>query len=97
MLRGQKLTLLKAHPHPWHVFITVLGEEETVEESTQMDSRIDGGGQARLLGQFEHRPDYQNLDELVRASQKESPPRNRLAEVLKLDGRAGTRQSSDPL
>jgi hypothetical protein len=78
VLRGEKLSLLKAHPHPWHVFLTVLGEEETVEESTQMDARIDGGGQARLLGQFEARPGYRQLDELVRASQKESPPLNSL-------------------
>lgn len=76
VLRGEKLTLLKAHPHPWHVFLTVLGEEPTVEESTRMDARIDGGGQARLLGAFDKRPAYTHLDELVRVSQKKAPPLN---------------------
>jgi len=70
VLRGEKLSMLKAHPHPWHVFLTVLGEEATVEESTRMDARIDGGGQARLLGTFEARPEYRQLDELVRISQR---------------------------
>ena len=74
VLRGEKLSLLKAHPHPWHVFLTVLGEEATVEESTRMDARMDGGGQARLLGTFDERPEYKQLDELVRARQKEAPP-----------------------
>ena len=78
VVRGEKLSLLKAHPHPWHVFLTVLGEEATVEESTRMDARIDGGGQARLLGVFAARPDYRQLDELVRISQKDSPPLNGL-------------------
>ena len=70
VLRGEKLSLLKAHPHPWHVFLTVLGEEATVEESTRMDARMDGGGQARLLGTFDERPKYKQLDELVRICQK---------------------------
>lgn len=76
VLRGEKLSLLKVWPHPWHVFITVLGEEETVEESTRMDARMDGGGQARLLGVFDSRPEYKRLDELVRQSQREARERN---------------------
>ena len=70
VVRGEKLSLLRAWPHPWHVFVTVLGEEATVEESTRMDARMDGGGQARLLATFAERPEYKQLDELVRASQK---------------------------
>ena len=77
VVRGEKLQLLKAYPHPWHVFLTVLGEEETVEESTRMDARIDGGGQARLLGTFDARPEYKQLDELVRDRQKKEPPLRR--------------------
>ena len=34
--------------------------------------RMDGGGHARLLGTFEKRPGYKQLDELVRASQMEA-------------------------
>ena len=49
-------------------------DEATVEESTRMDARMDGGGQARLLGTFDERPEYKQLDELVRARQKEAPP-----------------------
>lgn len=37
-----------------------------------MDARVDGGGQARLLGVFETRPEYKELDELVRRIQKEA-------------------------
>ena len=73
VIRGEKLTILKAYGHPWHVFLTVLGEEElTLEESTRLDARIDGGGQARLLGTFEQRPDYRALDEMVRDAQEEA-------------------------
>jgi len=71
VLRGEKLSLLRAHPYPWHVFLTVLGEEATLEESRRMDARIDGGGQARLLGTFENRPEYKQLDELVRLRQND--------------------------
>ena len=72
MLRGQKVSLLRAWPHPWHVFLTVLGEEETLEASRELDVRMDGGGQARLLETFDERPGYKALDELVRASQREA-------------------------
>ena len=72
VIRGEKLSLLKSHGHPWHVFLTVLGEEETTEESTRLDARIDGGGQARLLGTFDTRPEYRALDEMVREAQKQA-------------------------
>ena len=73
VVRGEKLSLLRAWPHPWHVFLTILGDEEaTLEESTRMDARMDGGGQARLLPTFADRPAYKQLDDLVRASQKEA-------------------------
>jgi len=70
VIRGEKLSLLKSHGEPWHVFLTVLGEEETTEESSRQDARIDGGGQARLLGTFDERPDYKTLDAMVRESQR---------------------------
>ena len=70
VVRGEKLSLLRAWPHPWHVFLTVLGEEATVEESRVVDVRIDGAGQARLLGTFESRPEYKQLDELVLGQQQ---------------------------
>jgi hypothetical protein len=73
VIRGEKLSLLKSHGLPWHVFLTVLGEEGTTEESTRLDARIDGGGQARLLGTFDQRPEYKALDEMVRLSQKQAP------------------------
>ena len=72
VVRGEKLSLLRAWPHRWHVYLTVLGEEATVEESRQVDVRMDGAGQARLLGTFASRPEYTQLDELVQASQKEA-------------------------
>ena len=46
--------------------------EATVEESTRVDARMDGGGQARLLGKFDERPEYKQLDELVRTRQNEA-------------------------
>ena len=58
VVRGEKLSLLRAWPHRWHVYLTVLGEEATVEESRQVDVRMDGAGQARLLGTFASRPVY---------------------------------------
>ena len=70
VIRGKKLSLLKAYGHPWHVYLTVLGEEETTEAATRLDARIDGGAQAKLLGTFEQRPEYRALDDMVRASQK---------------------------
>lgn len=72
VVRGEKLSLLRAWPHPWHVFLTVLGEEATVEESRLVDVRIDGCGQARLLGTFESRPAYKLIEELVRESQRDA-------------------------
>ena len=72
VIRGEKLSLLKSHGEPWHVFLTVLGEEESTEESTRLDAHIDGGGQARLLGTFETRPEYRALDEIVREAQKQA-------------------------
>ena len=59
VLRGQKVSLLRAWPHDWSVYLTTL---EGTEPSD--DARLDGGGQARLLATFAERPEYKVLDEL---------------------------------
>ena len=71
VVRGQKLSLLRAWPSDWHVFLTVLGEESTTEQQ-RIDARLDGDGQARLLGTFPERPKYKQLDELCKRALEET-------------------------
>ena len=61
VVRGQKVSLLRVWPEDWCAFVTTLDGTEA-----SADARLDGAGQARLLGTFAERPAYKQLDELCR-------------------------------
>jgi len=52
VVRGQKVSLLKTWPDDWCVFLTPLDADQS----------------AKLLGTFPDRPDYSEMDKLVKAS-----------------------------
>ena len=61
VVRGRKLSLLRAYPNDWSVFTTSLEGTEAAD-----DARLDGAGNALSLGTFAERPSYQQLDALCR-------------------------------
>ena len=61
IVRGQKVSLLRVWPEDWCVYVTSLDGTEARD-----DARLDGAGQARLLGTFAERPAYKDVDELCR-------------------------------
>ena len=61
VVRGQKVSLLRVWPEDWCAYVTTLDGTEASD-----DARLDGAGQARLLGTFAERPAYKELDELCR-------------------------------
>lgn len=64
VMRGNKVSLLKVWPHDWSVFWTPLRYSQQGDDE---DTR------AQLLGTFQDRPDYQQMDQLLQEALIEKP------------------------
>jgi len=60
VIRGQKMSLLKVWPHDWCVFLTPI----TYNNNNNNDEEV--APKARLLGSFQQRPDYHQMEDLVK-------------------------------
>lgn len=66
VVRGTKVLLLRAYPADWAVFLAPMPYDETTSNTNNNDVNDDSSNNSapRLIGTFEHRPEYDELDRL---------------------------------